>query len=211
MYSENNTQKQVGSCQTYNVERAGQINPSAAVVNNNNIVKEATVYYSSNPTRMDIYFRKLREEIENNTTQEIIDDLREYKTKLDGKKGLKEKLTDGGFSSRDIDWAMRRKEQYAKKATKYECYPSAQEINLLLFGEIKAKFDSYVFPRIKQGETIGTIMQLINEVIVSPIMKMLNENGAHDEDLHYTSDHIYGMIYYLTGMCHLNWIDYDNV
>lgn len=198
------------SYQTYNVDQAGQINPSATTVNNN-YVSESTVVYGSHSTRMDAYFRKLREEIESNTTQEIIDDLLEYKTKLDGRKGLEEKLTDGGFSQQDINWALRKKQQYAKKATRFECYPSAQEINLLLFGEIKAKFDRYVFPRIKKGETVEIVMQLIDEVIVSPIMRMLNENGAHDEDLHYTSDHIYGMVYYLTGMCHLNWTDYDNL
>jgi len=198
------------SYQTYNVDQAGQINPSATTVNNN-YVSESTVVYGSHSTRMDAYFRKLREEIERNTTQEIIDDLLEYKTKLDGRKGLEEKLTDGGFSQQDINWALRKKQQYAKKATRFECYPSAQEINLLLFGEIKAKFDRYVFPRIKKGETVEIVMQLIDEVIVSPIMRMLNENGAHDEDLHYTSDHIYGMVYYLTGMCHLNWTDYDNL
>lgn len=163
------------------------------------------------PTRMDAYFRSLREEIENNTTREIIEDLLEYNTKLDGTKGLEEKLTDGGFARSDINWAMRKKQQYAKKATKYECYPSAQEINLLLFGEIKAKFDRYIFPSIKKGVDVDSVMRDLDEIIVTPIMKMLNENGAHDEDLRYTTDHIYGMIYYLTGMCHLNWTDYDNL
>ena len=168
-------------------------------------------YYNSAPSRIDAYFRHLREEIESHTTREIIDDLLEYKTKLDGKKGLEEKLTDGGFPQSDIDWALRKKEQYAKKATQYECYPSAQEINLLLFGEIKRKFDRYIFPCIKRGESVETVMQKIDEIIVSEIMKMLNDDGAYDEDLHYTSDHIYGMLYYLTGMCHLNWKDYDHV
>lgn len=169
------------------------------------------IYNQAGPTRMDAYFRSLRVEIENNTTREIIEDLLDYNTKLDGTKGLEEKLQDGGFARSDINWAMRKKQQYAKKATKYECYPSAQEINLLLFGEIKAKFDRYIFPGIKRGVEVDRVMQRIDEIIVSPIMKMLNENGAHDEDLRYTTDHIYGMIYYLTGMCHLNWTDYDNV
>lgn len=177
------------------------------------INQAGTVNINNNggPTRMDAYFRSLRKEIENNTTREIIDDLLDYNTKLDGTKGLEEKLTDGGVSRSDINWAMRKKQQYAKKATKYECYPSAQEINLLLFGEIKAKFDRYIFPCIKKGVEVDTVMQSIDEIIVSPIMKMLNENGVHDEDLRYTNDHIYGMIYYLTGMCHLNWTDYDNL
>lgn len=183
----------------------------------NNLVapnaKEANqnYYYNSTPSRIDAYFRHLREEIESHTTREIIDDLLEYKTKLDGKKGLEEKLTDGGFGQSDIDWALRKKEQYAKKATKYECYPSAQEINLLLFADIKSRFDRYIFPLIKEGESVTRVMQCTHEMIVEPLMKMLNENGEHDDDLRYNTDHIYGMIYYLTGLCHLNWKDYDNV
>lgn len=170
-----------------------------------------SVYKQESPSRIDSYFRHLRHEIENNTTREIIEDLLEYKTKLDGRKGLEQKLTDGGFAPNDINWALRKKEQYAKKATKYECYPSAQEINLLLFGEIKAKFDRYIYPLIKEGQPVTLVMQRTHEVIVEPLMQMLNDNGAHDEDLRYTSDHIYGMVYYLTGMCHLNWKDYDNL
>jgi hypothetical protein len=188
------------------IHTAGSVNPGATTVNDTYNIFEAV-----RPSRMDNYFRHLREEIENNTTREIIEDLIEYKTKLDGHKGLEEKLTDGGFAPNDINWAIRKKEQYAKKATQYECYPSAQEINLLLFGEIKRKFDRYIFPCIKRGESVETVMQKIDETIVSEIMKMLNDDGAYDEDLHYTSDHIYGMVYYLTGMCHLNWKDYDHV
>ena len=122
-------------------------------------------YYNSAPSRIDAYFRHLREEIESHTTREIIDDLLEYKTKLDGKKGLEEKLTDGGFGQSDIDWALRKKEQYAKKATKYECYPSAQEINLLLFADIKSRFDRYIFPLIKEGESVTKVMQCTHEMI----------------------------------------------
>lgn len=183
---------------------------------NNQILPEGTKanqynYYGAAPSRIDAYFRSLREEIESHTTREIIDELLEYKTKLDGTLGLEQKLTDGGFARSDIQWALRKKEQYAKKATKYECYPSAQEINLLLFAGIKARFDRYILPLIRAQQPVEVVLQLTHEHIVEYWMKFLNDNGEHDEDLRYTSDHIYGMIYYLTGMCHLNWKDYDNL
>lgn len=183
---------------------------------NNQILPEGTEanqynYYGAAPSRIDAYFRSLREEIESHTTREIIDELLEYKTKLDGTLGLEQKLTDGGFARSDIQWALRKKEQYAKKATKYECYPSAQEINLLLFAGIKARFDRYILPLIRAQQPVEVVLQLTHEHIVEYWMKFLNDNGEHDEDLRYTSDHIYGMIYYLTGMCHLNWKDYDNL
>ena len=43
------------------------------------------------------------------------------------------------------------------------------------------------------------------------LMNLLNNNGAYDEYMHLTEDHIYGMLYYLTGMCHINWTEYENV
>ena len=192
--------------QNYNIDRVEQINPVAQTINNNYYLGDR-----GNPSRMDSYFRHLREEIKSHTTRDIIDDLLEYKTKLDGKKDLEEKLTDGGFAKSDIQWALRKKEQYAKKATQYECYPSAQEINLLLFADIKVKFDRYIFPLIKEQKSVTVVMQNTHEIIVEPLMNLINKNGEYDEHLRYTTDHIYGMIYYLTGMCHLNWKDYDNV
>ncbi|MBP7359201.1 MAG: hypothetical protein KA955_07700 [Prevotella sp.] len=162
-------------------------------------------------SRMSSYFKNLCDEISNNTTNEIIDELNEYHTVLDGTKGLEGKLQDGCFSQSNINEAQRQKEIYAKKATRYECYPSTQKINLLLFARIKTEFNTYIFPMIQRNKSVDVVMQKVYEKIVKPIMDMLDANGCYDEYLNYTSDHIYGMIYYLTGMCHLNWKDYDNI
>lgn len=162
-------------------------------------------------TRMSATFERLENEIRNNTTKEVIDDLLMYKTKLDGTKGLEEKLQDGGFGNTFIQKAKWQKETYAKKATKYECYPAAQEIFLNLFARIKNDFDVVVYPLILQGTDVSEILKVIREQIVLPIMEILNENGEKDQFLYLNMDHIYGMLYYLTGMCHLNWKDYDNV
>lgn len=175
------------------------------------VLNEPTVHYGSRQSRMGAYFERLHKEIEDKTTREIMDDLLFYITKLDGTKGLEEKLKDGGFSPSFINSAMRKKEQYFKKATKYSCYPSAQIINLLIFTDIMNYFEVYIEPMIKQEKPVEEVMQCIQEKVVKPIMDDLNANGAADEDLQYTSDHIYGMIYYLTGRCHINWTNYDNV
>ena len=179
----------------------GCYNPNALVVNH---------YHYSDQTRIDAYFQKLRIEITNNTKCEVLEELKVYNTKLDESMGLLERLTDGGFTQKDIICALRMKEQYTQKAIKYECYPSAQGINLMLFSMIKTKFDRYIFPLIKQRVSIDIVLQHIDLIIVSHIMQLLNENGANDMDLHYTSDHIYGMLYFLTDKSHLSWKDYDN-
>lgn len=186
------------------MHQVGAYNPNARESTTN-------IYNNAGPTRMGAYFRLLHQEIEDRTTRKIIDDLLYYTTKLDGTKGMEEKLKDGGFSENFIRAALRKKEQYAKKALQFDCYPSAQEINLLIFADIINAFTVYIEPMIKREEPVDAVMACIHEKVVTPVMAKINENGAEDRDLHYTTDHIYGMIYYLTGMCHLNWKDYDNV
>lgn len=176
--------------------------PNAKEVNNFNFSSKSSRYVSR--------LQRLADEIRCNIRENVFEDLLFYNTKLDGTKGLEEKLIDGHFGRTRITVATRQKEMYAKKATKYECYPSAQQINFSIFGRIKNDFDTYVSPLIETDTPLKEIMKVVREKIVSPIMEII-ENGANDEYLQYTSDHIYGMIYYLTGMCHLNWKDYDNV
>ena len=165
----------------------------------------------NNKSRMSATFERLEKEILDNTTKEVIDGLLMYNTKLNGTKDLEEKLQDGGFKKTFIQKATFQKEMYAKKATRYECYPAAQEIILGLFARIKNEFDIKIYPMISHGVDVSTIMQEIHKQIVCPILQMIEENGASDKSLYFNMDHIYGMIYYLTGMCHLNWKDYDNV
>lgn len=176
-------------------------------------VKEnnGTINISNSRSRLSATFERLEQEILNNTRKEVIDELLLYTTKLDGTKGLEEKLQDGGFQKMFIQKAIIQKEMYAKRATKYECYPAAQEIILSLFARIKNEFDVRIYPMIIKGADVPSIMQEVHKQIVSPILQMIEMNGANDQSLYFNMDHIYGMIYYLTGMCHLNWKDYDNI
>lgn len=170
-----------------------------------------TISIGNKKSRMAATFERLEKEILNNTTKEVVDELLMYTTKLDGTKGLEEKLQDGGFKKRFIQQAIMQKEMYAKKATRYECYPAAQEIIQDLFARIKNEFDVQIYPLISDGVEVSTIMQAVHRQIVCPIWKLIESNGENDQSLFFTMDHIYGMIYYLTGMCHLNWKDYDNI
>lgn len=176
-------------------------------------VKEnnGTINIGNSRSRLSATFERLEQEILNNTRKEVIDELLLYTTKLDGTKGLEEKLQDGGFQKMFIQKTIIQKEMYAKRATKYECYPAAQEIILSLFARIKNEFDVRIYPMIIKGADVPSIMQEVHKQIVSPILQMIETNGENDQSLYFNMDHIYGMIYYLTGMCHLNWKDYDNI
>lgn len=193
-----------GQGNSYNettLQHVDSFNPAATTVN----------YYSSNSSRLASDFERLRQEILKGVKQETIEELKYYITKLPGTRSAEEKLSDGGFKTSSIRDAIRLKDLYARRATMYQDYPAAQQINLDLFSRIRHEFDDTIFPIIEGGAELSTVMQQIRTKIVNPIMQLLNENGAYDEHLHYSEDHIYGMIYYLTGMCHLNWKDYDNL
>ena len=188
------------------VRNNSAIGTQANVMENN-----GTINIGNSRSRLSATFERLEQEILNNTRKEVIDELLMYTTKLDGTKGLEEKLQDGGFQKMFIQKAIIQKEMYAKRATKYECYPAAQEIILSLFARIKNEFDVRIYPMIIKGADVPSIMQEVHKQIVSPILQMIEMNGANDQSLYFNMDHIYGMIYYLTGMCHLNWKDYDNI
>ena len=188
------------------VRNNSAIGTQANVMENN-----GTINIGNSRSRLSATFERLEQEILNNTRKEVIDELLMYTTKLDGTKGLEEKLQDGGFQKIFIQKAIIQKEMYAKRATKYECYPAAQEIILSLFARIKNEFDVRIYPMIITGVDVPLIMQEVHKQIVSPILQMIETNGANDQSLYFNMDHIYGMIYYLTGMCHLNWKDYGNI
>lgn len=177
----------------------------------NEYYQNASIYKQERRSRMATDFERLRKEITNNVKAEVFEELEYYITELDGNIPVEQKLADGGFSKANISEAVRKKDLYAKRAEKYKYYPSAQQIFFDLFSYIKNEFYVSIFPLIEEGHPLNTVMQALRANIVKPIMKMLNDNGASDEYLHFSEDHIYGMIYYLTGMCHLNWKKYDNV
>lgn len=162
-------------------------------------------------TRFSKRFEKLKNEIASDIRYEgILSDFEYYNTKLDGK-DMPSKLEDGGFSERYILRATIRKQKYAKKAEKYKFFESAQWIDCQLFAKIKLEFDTHVEPLINTGAEKSIIIQAVSEKVVKPVLELINIEGENDEILNYDSEDILGMIYFLTGKCHINWKDYDNI
>ena len=185
------------------IQTAANVNPAATTVNN-------SFYYGETDTsRMAADFERLREEIRKGVTQDIIDELKFYITELPGTKSVEEKLADGRFNEDQIFDAVCQKDMYARRAEQYQYYPSAQQIIFDLFSSIKNAFKTDIFPMIACGEELTVVMQAVRTNIVLDIKGKLEKMGSRDEYLHFSEDHIYGMIYYLTGMCHLNWAVYS--
>lgn len=185
------------------IHQVGSYNPNATEVHIHQQV-------GGQNSRMASWFRKLKEEIDHDDKlQKKMADIMRYRTKLPHTLGLKRKLQDGGYNKTAIDKACRLKQGYAQKATKYQYYEMANRIDDYLFAILSNRFDDYVYPLIVNQRPLADIKQAVSEQVIIPVMKELNENGEDDIYLCYTTDDILGMLYYLTGNCHINWANYD--
>lgn len=181
------------------IRKVDNYNPNAREVNN---------YYTQSESRLGGWFRRLNDEINNDIRlQKKLDDIKRYRTKLPHTIGLEAKLKDGGFSQSAIDKARRLKMYFAKKSTRFQYYESAQLIDGYLFAKLCHRFDTYILPNI-ESLSLCDIRQMVYEKVVLPIIDEINANGLCDRQLCYNEDDIYGMLYYLTGKCHINWKDY---
>lgn len=163
----------------------------------------------SDDHRLLHWYSSLREEFRNDKRlEQIRDDIKAFKTKLPRSIGLKQKLADGGFGNNFYHDASRQKQQFCKKSIRYQYYESAQRIDSYLLAKVKSNFDNYVMPLIGTMSK-SEVKKAIYEKVVKPIMDEINRYGVDDDCLCYTDADIYGMLYMLTGNCHINWKDYD--
>lgn len=170
---------------------------------------DGNVYFSPK-TRFSKRFEKLNHEVANNERYEgTMESLKFYLTKLDGI-DMPTKLKDGGFNENEVIRATRRKEKYAKRLEKNLFFESAQWIDSQLFAKIMIDFETYVEkPYILKGATKDEILKAVVEHVITPVLNLINIEGENDTFLNYSTEDIFGMIYYLTGKCHINWKDYD--
>ena len=176
------------------------------IENVDTLYNNATIYQQCAVSRLSAYFKRLTEEVSTNTRAPVKEELMEYTNRLDSNPRIENKLLAAGFTASSIKEAGRNMNTFCRKAKQYICYPSAQNIILLLLARIKNEFITNIYPLIENGIPQRTIMEQIRSRIVRPIMETLNADGAFDEHLCFTEDHIYGMLYYLTGMGYISWI-----
>jgi uncharacterized protein YihD (DUF1040 family) len=188
-------------------------------IHNNNEVQtqlnagnvEGNVYLSPK-TKLAKMFEKLQQEVANNERLEkIMESVKYYHTKLDGSKDMATKLQDGGFKDNEITKATRRKEKYAKRLEQNKFFEYAQKIDYHIFGEIIKNFETYVEPLINNAAPKDEIKKTVTENVINPILNLINEEGENDDFLNYNAEDIFGMVYYLTGRCHINWKNYDSI
>ncbi|MGK0379648.1 MAG: hypothetical protein ACJA1Z_003476 [Patiriisocius sp.] len=188
------------------------------VNNNGPVERQLNIHENSGPivftnkTRFSKRFDKLNEEVASDDKYEgVMESLKHYLTKLDGI-DMPTKLRDGGFSENEIIKATRRKEKYAKKLEKNLFFESAQWIDSQLFAKIMIEFEIHIEnPLIKNGANKDDILIAVVEKVINPVLDLINIEGENDDVLNYSLEDVFGMVYYLTGKCHINWKDYDSI
>jgi len=118
----------------------------------------------------------------------------------DDVRGLEDKLKSALRDSNYIEDAKKYKELFAKRLIKRDLSPSAQKIFAYLLGKLKQSFRHKILPSIKNGLDQDIIEGMIFSNVIEPIYGELEENV-----LEITWDEFIGMLYFLTGNCHLRW------
>lgn len=153
-------------------------------------------------SQLEKLYEKLEKEKESSTRfSEIIDELLHFKTypeKTDVV-GLEKKLENGERLNYLI-FAERTKEMFTKKLIKNEYSETAQLIYAFLLAKVYTSFEMNVYPYILEGHTQEVINKLISASIIEPIEEILGDNLLRIYD-----NEINGMIYFLTGNCHIKW------
>jgi hypothetical protein len=174
------------------------------VTNGDAVAGNKTVYNNfKKETKLSSLFERLKvEHDENKTIEEVSHNLQRYSDKRDTI-GLEQKLRDGGKIDilEDASWL---KEQYYKKLTRFQFFEPAQEIHAFLLGLVLEKFSNIIRPMIKEGATDTEVSRAISSEIITPIMNTIQEEGCNDI-MGLSSTDIDGMIYFLTGQCHIKW------
>lgn len=135
--------------------------------------------------------------------QSIIAELQHYLIAIDkaGQKvvGLEAKLSVAGRED-DTQRATRLKEIFVKKLERNRLSETAQHIYAYILGKIHRVFRFDIQPLIKAEADRTTVDQAIYEKILEPVIAELEDNV-----LHINHDEMEGMLYFLTGNCHLRW------
>jgi C-terminal domain 9 of the ABC-three component (ABC-3C) systems len=168
-------------------------------------IHQTTINYSDRLKVMEKLVKLYNEEKKKGTKSEFtgyIRKLEKFTTSIDGElSDLQQKLEAGGYKN-DIDWALELKEEYSKMLQENKFSQACQHIHAYLLAWIIVLFKQFVADAIKSGQTKDTVKQIIVDKVIAPVENLV---GGENNVLELYSDDITGMIYYLTGNCHLKW------
>lgn len=151
----------------------------------------------------DLYEKYQKEIASDPELKEICKELNYFSAQIEDDEmiGLEPKLMAASKNKEFIRYAKSAKEKFHMKLLLTTQYSSAaQYINVSILSKIERTFIMEIHTLICNGEAEDKINILISERIIKPVMVELGLNLFH-----YTESDIMGMIFFLTGNCHLKW------
>ena len=149
---------------------------------------------------MDLLSKKYVEEKSNQkVTYVIIDELTHYSNEKYDIRDLTEKLEDAGFGYL-IDVGEELKEEVSKLIIRNQHYKSAQKIITYLLAEVESIFNANIKSKLLDVREEAALKILFRTHLEKEIQAHLGDNV-----LEIFNRQINGMVYFLTGNCHLEW------
>lgn len=157
--------------------------------------------YSRSLYLEDLYEKFQKEKETNPELKDLCEELDYFNSIIDEDIiGLENKLRNGN-RERLIKYAIDVKEKFHKKLMKTSQYSIvAQDINVYLLSKVRRGFVMEIYSLICENESEEKINMLITERIINPVKADLGINLFR-----YDEDDIMGMIFFLTGNCHIQW------
>jgi ABC-3C protein len=166
-------------------------------------ITKIVIARNSSTAYMNSLIERFKEEKKyNQKTAEIIEELKHYSTVVPNENviGLKAKLEQGN-RMHHLQFATETKEKFYKKLVKNEYSETAQEIYAFLLAEVYTNFRMHVSPQLGENLSESQLNLLIDQAVITPVQDVLSENV-----LKIFKDEINGMLYFLTGNCHIKWV-----
>jgi hypothetical protein len=176
---------------------------------NNNQTAGGDIYDIENQITISIPSNSLKKAIEAIVIEhkndleyiDFIEDLIVYTQNRESEPiGLEQKLIDGNRNDLISD-ALFLKERFAKKIAKNQLSISIQKIYVEILGVINTIFRNKIKPLINEKSDDSLIDHAIHTEIIEYIYSQISDNSF----IQLNMDDIHGMLYYLTGKCHIRW------
>lgn len=131
----------------------------------------------------------------------IIEELAEYTTDRPDREiiGVEAKLINGGREDL-ISNAVYYKNKFERKIAKRQLSHAEQMVYAHVLATIEAAFNQYIRPLILNGSGKEVVDAAVHQHIFEPVYK-----AVVGFDVTLTMQHVSGMLYFLTGKCHLVW------
>jgi len=174
----------------------GQVNYGGEAAHNGNNV------FESDKSALEKVIQKIvATASEHNELVDIIDDLSDYITDHPYREiiGLKKKLNNGGREDL-YPKAILLKNRFERRIAKAQLSIVEQKVYVQVLSHILSAFDQYIRSKILEGQSKDMVDAAVFEKIIEPVHKAII-----DFDDGITKELVSGMLYFLTGKCHVVW------